>query len=209
MITKVFKHTLTMAQESVKEDAMCVQKLFGGAFEISLPARFIDLSSFRLVPDHLEVLSDAHADQSVIIELVERVSEEKDSSAAQYHFKDIAAVHSSSATSIVSAGEFKASEFAIAKQFHCSWAFGTQRVSKGRDGADKANVIALFLVLIRLKRFETDLLISFNAPIQIHAHSQAKNAKSAVKPPQQSLQSFKRIIATFKIKDLSIFDVQQ
>ena len=207
-MAQTVKQQTTMAEDGSK-NAMCVQKLFGGAFVISLPKRFIDLSDFRLVPDHQEVWSDAHQDESVIVELVERVSEQKDDKAAAYHFNDIAETSSSSETKIVSAGVFAASSFEMAKLYHSSWTFGTQRVSKGRDGADKANVIALYLVLIRLKQFETDLLISLNAPIQIHADSQAKSAKNAVKPPQETLQLFKRIVATFKIKDLSIFNVQK
>lgn len=191
-----------------QKEIFCVQKLFGGAFEISLPKRFIDLSNFRLVPDHQEVWSDPHSDQSIIIELVEMVSNLKGEKAVKYHYNDIAETSNSLETKIVSSGVFPSNSFEIAKKYACSWTFGTQKVSKGRDSSDKANIIALYLVMIRLKQFETDLLISFNAPIKIHGQSQAKSAQNAVKPPQVTIELFKNIVSTFNIKDLSIFNVQ-
>eukprot|EP01084_Bolivina_argentea_P107021 191382_1 len=210
-----------MAQEAVKKqttqevtnknnnEIFCVQKLFGGAFEISLPKRFIDLSNFRLVPDHQEVWSDAYTDQSIIVELVEMVTEQKDENASKYHYNDIAETSNSIETKIISSGIFESnSGFEVAKKYHCSWTFGTQKVSKGRDSNDKSNIIALYLVLIRLKEFGTDLLITFNAPIKIHDESQAKSAKNAVKPPQVTIQLFQKIVSTFKIKNLSIFGQQ-
>ena len=194
---------------SNQNEQFCVRNLFGGAFQISLPSQFIDLSNFRLVPDHQEVWSDAHRDQSIIVELVEFVEGEKDGDAAKYHFNDIAETSNSMETKIVSSGVFASNTLSVATKYHCSWTFGTQKVSKGRDGTKKANVIALYLVLIRLKQYGTDLLISFNAPIRIHEESQAKSAKNAVQSPEVSLQLFKQIVSTFNIKDLSIFNVEE
>ena len=191
-----------------QKEIFCVQKLFGGAFEISLPKRFVDLSNFRLVPDHQEVWSDPHSDQSIIIELVEMVQNMDGEKAVKYHYNDIAETSNSSETKIVSSGVFASNSFQIAKKYTCSWTFGTQKVSKGRDSSDKANIIALYLVMIRLKQFETDLLISFNAPIKIHDESQAKSAQNTVKPPQVTIELFKNIVSTFNIKDLSIFNVE-
>merc|ERR1712039_808304 len=194
-----------------EENAFVMRKLYGGAFEIGLPQRFVDLSSFRLVPDHQEVWSDAHSDQSIIIELVEppRVKDQTDVEAIQYHFNDIAETNNSVQTKIVSVGTFKQDSFALAKQFRCLWTFGTQKASKGRDSAEKANTIAFYLVLIRMKQFDTDLLISFNAPIEIHKDSQAKSAKDAVETPQVSLKLFQQIVSTFSIKNFSIFGDQK
>lgn len=202
---------VTNNDNSYNVEQLFKQKLYGGAFEISLPKRFVDLSNFRLVPDHQEVWSDPHTDQSIIIELVERVNiDNEKEKAVKYHYNDIAETSKSIETSIVSSGTFKSNSWEIAKKYNCSWTFGTQKVSKGRDTPNKANIIALYLVLIRLKEFDTDLLISFNAPIKIHQQSQAKSAKDSVKPPQVTIQLFKQIISTFNIKDLNgIFGVDQ
>ena len=128
--------------------------------------------------------------------------------AAKYHYNDIAETSNSIETKIVSSGVFASNSFEIAKKYSCSWTFGTQKVSKGRDSSDKANIIALYLVLIRLKQFETDLLISFNAPIKIHTKSQAKSDKDTVKPPKVTIELFKNIVSTCKINNLSIFNVE-
>lgn len=48
------------------------RQLFGGMVSIQCPSRFVDVSDFRPVPDHQEVLADASADQSVIVEILVR-----------------------------------------------------------------------------------------------------------------------------------------
>ena len=93
-----------MAQETSesKNECECVatQKLFGGAFEITLPKRMIDLSNFRQIPDHQEVWTDASADQSIIVEILERANA-SDENAAKYHFLDISETNESIETKIM------------------------------------------------------------------------------------------------------------
>lgn len=48
-------------------------KLYGGAIECNIPAGFDDVSKFRVVPDHQEVYANAETDQSIIVEINERV----------------------------------------------------------------------------------------------------------------------------------------
>lgn len=90
-----------MAQAIVtkEKDEFKAQKLFGGAFELILPERMIDLSNFRQIPDHQEVWTDASVDQSVIVEILER-ADTKDENAAKYHFMDISEANSSTDTKI-------------------------------------------------------------------------------------------------------------
>lgn len=44
--------------------------LFGGAMSAAIPARFVDASRFREVPDNQEVLVDPDTDQSIIVEIL-------------------------------------------------------------------------------------------------------------------------------------------
>lgn len=44
--------------------------LFGGAIEVQLPERLVDVSNFRPVPDNQEVFADGNTDESVIVEVV-------------------------------------------------------------------------------------------------------------------------------------------
>ena len=40
------------------------RELYGGAITFNVPSRFADVSRFRDIPDHQEVLVDADTDQS-------------------------------------------------------------------------------------------------------------------------------------------------
>lgn len=51
---------------------LVARPLFGGAMSIACPARLQDISAFRPVPDHQEVLTDASMDQSLIVEILVR-----------------------------------------------------------------------------------------------------------------------------------------
>lgn len=54
------------------DDPLQPRNCFGGAIDLSLPSRFIDVSDFRPIPDNQEVFTDADLDQSLIIEIVVR-----------------------------------------------------------------------------------------------------------------------------------------
>jgi hypothetical protein len=47
--------------------------LYGGAMSARLPDRYVDVSDFRPVPDNQEMWTDASRDESVIVEILERV----------------------------------------------------------------------------------------------------------------------------------------
>ena len=55
-------------------ESLPLRQLFGGAVTIGVPARLVDVSEFRPVPDNQEVLADGASDQSVIIEIMVRNS---------------------------------------------------------------------------------------------------------------------------------------
>ena len=68
------------------------RRLFGGAIEIALPRRFLDVSEFRQVPDHQEVFTlDGDGDAlSFIFEIVELQSEVSDNDVATHFWHDLA-----------------------------------------------------------------------------------------------------------------------
>ena len=55
------------------EVPIVVRRLFGGAVDLALPTRMVDVSEHRTVPDHQEVFTDANLDQSIIVEFVEHL----------------------------------------------------------------------------------------------------------------------------------------
>ena len=56
------------------EEGISTRELFGSAITMQMPDRFKDISNYRPVPDHQEVLTDANTDQSVIVEVLVRVA---------------------------------------------------------------------------------------------------------------------------------------
>ena len=56
-------------------DALRKVDLYGGALTATVPSRMADISDFRPVPDNQEVFGDADIDQSLVIEVLERVEE--------------------------------------------------------------------------------------------------------------------------------------
>ncbi len=63
---------LSALRDTMREDndPWLVRQLFGGAVSLSVPARLVDVSDFRPVPDNQEVLADGATDQSVIVEIM-------------------------------------------------------------------------------------------------------------------------------------------
>ncbi|KAM9958144.1 hypothetical protein ACTFIW_013124 [Dictyostelium discoideum] len=63
------------------------RQLYGGAIEIDVPRRFIDVTSYRHIPDHQELFSDEKSDQSVIIELNEFQDHISNANAIKHHYE--------------------------------------------------------------------------------------------------------------------------
>lgn len=53
-------------------------KIFGQSFELNIPSSFVDVSSFRHVPDNQEVFVDEQTNQSIMIEIFEMQSFQQD-----------------------------------------------------------------------------------------------------------------------------------
>ena len=53
-----------------EDRSLPLRQLFGGAVIMGIPARLVDVSDFRPVPDNQEVLADGSTDQSVIVEIM-------------------------------------------------------------------------------------------------------------------------------------------
>eukprot|EP00959_Pyramimonas_sp_CCMP1952_P268668 5617556-Pyramimonas_sp.AAC.1 len=63
--------------------------LFGGAIEMHLSERFVDISDYRQVPDHQECFADGNRDQSFLVELLDYKEEVSDGESARFFFEDL------------------------------------------------------------------------------------------------------------------------
>lgn len=92
---KEMQTTATAATTQGQEEYKVIE-LYGGACQISIPQRFIDVSNMRQVPDHQEVFAcGAHTDQSIIVEIVELSADVPDDEIAAFHFNELAQVNQS------------------------------------------------------------------------------------------------------------------
>tara|TARA_R110002050_G_scaffold223853_1_gene359797 strand:- start:163 stop:741 length:579 start_codon:yes stop_codon:yes gene_type:complete len=185
-----------------------IRELFGGAIVCGVPSRLDDVSPFRQIPDNQEVFSDPATDQSVIVELLQMVEEHPNIvDAAKYHFEELANVNQSSNFTMTECVAIDAGELPILRDPLASGAMcrGYQKVSKYKEAAE--NTVQIYLCLLRLPTYTTDMLITLNDPVEIADESGSKEyiEEQALKNKEKSLEMFKKIVRSVEIKDPGLF----
>ncbi|GAQ82990.1 hypothetical protein KFL_001310200 [Klebsormidium nitens] len=185
--------------------------LFGGAMMAAFPDRFKDVSDFRDVPDHQEVLSDEAHDESIIIELLELKEEAQDQDGARWFLTDLAGEMEAApgsrldSVSPLSAVDVPFLDPLIPK----SAAFGTMAVSKYRQGPEAQNLVKVHLAHLRLRNVGTDVLVTVYEPLVISEQSESARAVTAtganMEPRQSALEVFRTLLATLRVVDWSLF----
>ena len=192
------------------------RELFGGAITVDLPTRMVDVSDFRPVPDNQEVWTDADRDESIILELLERVDVGPSDAegAAAWFFRDLAAVNDASVESGLS--HISRTVVLTGKEdlpslngpfAHASMCVGTQTVAKGRDGDDARNDVEVVVVNVRLPQVRTDVLMTLNRATRVAPRSSADAPRAEEKREGASSAeaTAARVAATLRIRDWSLF----
>jgi len=185
--------------------------LYGGAMSVILPNYFKDISDVRPIPDNQEVFMYVDKDQSLIVELLSttEISHLSMQESIIFHFNQLAkdndAVNSEILElSLLSNEEIPNFDATIQK----IGVIGRQTVAKFKEkGAE--NLVKIYLALIRLPKYTTDILISLNEPITIHPSSSSSETTSSlaiVRYP--ALMAFKEVLRSIKILDISLFVVE-
>ncbi|RYH03683.1 hypothetical protein EON65_47230, partial [archaeon] len=145
-----------------------IQPLYGGAMQTVLSAQFRDVSGVREVPDHQEVFIDTHSDASIIVELLDMESDKSDNEALQYHFEELAKANEASGTTVLGTYDLAthANLMSYLSSFPRLLLVGKQVVRKHRSVHASSDLVYVFLVLVRLRNVQTDLLISLNLPLK-------------------------------------------
>jgi L-lactate utilization protein LutB len=86
---------------------------------------------------------------------------------------------------------------------HKSFCISSQRISKFKESADKANVVQIYMAVLRLKAVTTDLLISFNVPMQFAAGSSSEGR--SILNSAENVAVIQGVLKTLTIKDWSLF----
>ena len=86
-----------------------------------------------------------------------------------------------------------------------SFLTGQQQVAKFREDEPEArNLVNIFLAVFRLCEYETDIVITYNIPILIGAHSSSRQT-SQEGNLRDGIDEFKRIVTSFVINDWGLF----
>jgi len=172
--------------------------LYGGAMSVEVPKNYYDVSDLRQVPDTQEVFQEREGIHNVIFDILEYVENIEDPlEAARYHLEDY----------VDGDGDLKI------------WNIEAVKVKSLPDDASCVNLLAttpphetkstaIFLLLVRLKKHATDILITVN----LHNISTGDAAEydalfqdTLNKDLQQGKDVVQRIIDSFEIKNYKLF----
>ncbi|KAG0362653.1 hypothetical protein BG005_004770 [Podila minutissima] len=191
------------------------QELYGGAITMNLPRKFGNISHVREVPDHQEVFVNVGEDQSVIVEILELAAEASDDSCAAFHYQQLAedndAEESSTIQSVSILNNTELPNWPAEAKIYLL--LGQQRVAKFNErqrqvesgsAEDTRNLLQIMMVVVRLPRQETDIVISYNVPLQIAATSSSREVAHEGNI-QEAEAWFRNLIGSFRVRDWSLF----
>lgn len=186
--------------------------LFGGAIVCDLPEHFADVSKLRQVPDNQEVWIDRDGFTSIIFDITERVGPkgsgpEIDGRAMTTHLEEL--VGSDKDTlKIWNTAETEFSRLEPGIPAYTLISTQTPQVSQSKERTSAPDFTALIMTLLRLEKFNTDILITINVPhikgeydedeVDLQLGKQGKLIGDAV-------EYSARIWESFKIKDWGLF----
>lgn len=182
--------------------------LYGGAISTVLPEGFLDASLLREVPDTQEIFVNSREtgekfedglglNESIVVDLLERVSEINDYGALKVHLEEITDLNAGRNMSMVE-------HETLANGSQCCVA--TESIDKwGKQ--EKKETVVLCVGLIRLAEFSTDVVIMINVPVEPAMHAELDQlAKNRL--PERATTAYellKSMVREFKVVDGSLF----
>ncbi|XP_076472986.1 ran guanine nucleotide release factor-like [Babylonia areolata] len=178
---------------------------FGGAMVGKLPADANDISEIREVPDHQEVFAHKDTDQSIIIEVLSYVQEETDLQAVKVHFEELASSNDASTSDnscILGIEQLDKKQLSLTQCSAVYWLTGQQRVSKYQETA--RNNVNIHMILYRLPEFTTDLLVTFNDPVNVSPDSSSHHAVATSTVPW-TLEDVRTLVFSLTLLNTGLF----
>lgn len=184
---------------------MGVTELYGGAITTFIPDGFLDASMLREVPDTQEVYVNSRQDaeaansedglgtnESVIVDLLQRVEAADDESALQVHLEDITALNGGDGFEIIK------KEVAKDGTITCILAESAYKWGK----KDLKETLVICLALKRLEDVQTDVVISVNVPL---LQNELQGQDEIPPRIQACYKILQEMVNQFKIVDKSLF----
>jgi hypothetical protein len=186
--------------------------LFGGAIVCDLPEHFADVSKLRQVPDNQEVWIDRDGFTSIIFDITERVGPsgqgpEIDGRALTTHLEELVGSDKDS-LKIWNTAETEFSR--LEQQFPAYTLISTQtpRAGQSKERSSAPDFTALIMTLLRLEKYNTDILITINVPHIKGEYDEEEVDLELGKQGQligDAVEFSARIWESFKIKDWGLF----
>ncbi|CAE6414849.1 unnamed protein product [Rhizoctonia solani] len=175
-----------------------IYELFGGAITVRLPAGLTDASDLRQVPDTQEVFLAPDSEVSIIFEILERVAPDDPIEVAKFHFDSIS--HDNNAvSSTVETVNVPDQQPNSTSPIKLSVLQGTQLVPKfNRTHPDTVKIL---LAVYRVVEKDTDLVLTFNVPVQAEKLGSAVDAEGA----KRWLDIYEAAVPSLKIVDFGLF----
>ena len=180
------------------------KKLFGGSLQMILPSNFTNASKFRQIPDHQEVYVSQDSDASIIVEILDSMSEENDAShPLDGHFQVLAEDNSATSSLI------------LQRNFDLNIVLGVQLVPKFGKKTD----LVLILLSVRSIQapYNADIVTSMNinlsscaflpATASFDLQTLASDASFKL-VSEDALRVFSQICQSVEILDYSLFQIE-
>lgn len=136
-----------------------MSNLYGGAITANLPNGAIDVSDFRQIPDTQEVFlleKSNGLDQSIIIDLLERVDASTLPEVLAVHLEDI----------LDGPAQFLAPlEYMEQPHLQCEVHSFLVKPPPAKSETDRAKLY-MYVILVRLEKVGTDVLVTMNVPVE-------------------------------------------
>ncbi|KAK6357132.1 multicopy suppressor of ts gsp1 [Orbilia javanica] len=199
------------------------KELFGGAITANVPSTWTDLSNIRQVPDNQECFIDMTGLATLIFELNERVEKENDEEAVKFHLSDI---FEESPYKIWKSSRLEAGDAPLLNGIPAyAMIITTPYIENRRDRVGhESQFVALAVVIVRLEKQKTDIVITANMPHSLQEASDEPTicppgyeaekgfAEDYVWTPENAAQPLKNLLATieqgaktFNIHDFGLF----
>lgn len=178
------------------------RKLYGGALVADIPENYYDVSDVRQVPDTQEVFQEREGIHNVIVDILEHVGHITDPlEAARYHLEDY--VDGDGDLTVWTQEKVELPH--ISKDASAVSLLATTARKDGKS-------TAIFLILIRLDKHATDLLVTTN--IHNVSTGDAKEYDALFKDQadadlQAGREITEKFIESFEIKDYKLFHPEE
>uniref|UniRef100_A0A0A9XKS7 Putative ran guanine nucleotide release factor n=1 Tax=Lygus hesperus TaxID=30085 RepID=A0A0A9XKS7_LYGHE len=147
------------------------KELYGGVYSIEIPSHFMDLRQFHYVPNHQEVFMDPVNDQSILVDINER-SNVEDSDVGIFYSEQNSIDNEASNHTVVETGVVPIdciSNTLRDKDPTLSAMYVISTMDVQKKSCQQVNIIRVYLLIIRLKQEDTDIVITCNIPTTLDA----------------------------------------